>query len=452
MELNLFVKELFSKAQEEGFSEYEVYYVDRESLSISVYKEEVEKYNLNNSAGLSFRGKFGDRIGYSYTEILDEDAIEMLVKKAKENVLAIENNDIQFIYEGDKEYKEISTYHEELEDIPADKLINIAISMEKESKKYCNKVESFSGCSVSYSSGKYGIINSKGLNLSNKSNLLTAYVVPIVKDLDKMYDGCGYVVAKSLNDVKPDKIAKMGVDEALSKIGGTSIASGNYKVIINNEAMVSLLSTFAGIFSGDAVQKGLSLLKDKEGEIIATDIVNLVDDPHLEDGLASVSFDDEGVATLKTYLIKNGKLNSLLHNLKTANKAGVKSTGNGFKASYASPISVSPTNFYIEPGINSLEEMTKKINKGLIITDFAGLHSGANSITGDFSLAAKGFYIEDGIKTHPVEQITVAGNFFTLLNNIEEIGSDLKFPMSSVGSPSIIIKELSIAGEGAKNE
>lgn len=452
MELNLFVKELFSKAQEEGFSEYEVYYVDRESLSISVYKEEVEKYNLNNSAGLSFRGKFGDRIGYSYTEILDEDAIEMLVKKAKENVLAIENNDIQFIYEGDKEYKEISTYHEELEDIPADKLINIAISMEKEAKKYCNKVESFSGCSVSYSSGKYGIINSKGLNLSNKSNLLTAYVVPIVKDLDKMYDGCGYVVAKSLNDVKPDKIAKMGVDEALSKIGGTSIASGNYKVIINNEAMVSLLSTFAGIFSGDAVQKGLSLLKDKEGEIIAADIVNLVDDPHLEDGLASVSFDDEGVATLKTYLIKNGKLNNLLHNLKTANKAGVKSTGNGFKSSYASPISVSPTNFYIEPGINSLEEMTKKINKGLIITDFAGLHSGANSITGDFSLAAKGFYIEDGIKTHPVEQITVAGNFFTLLNNIEEIGSDLKFPMSSVGSPSIVIKELSIAGEGAKNE
>lgn len=452
MELNLFVKELFSKAQEEGFSEYEVYYVDRESLSISVYKEEVEKYNLNNSAGLSFRGKFGDRIGYSYTEILDEDAIEMLVKKAKENVLAIENNDIQFIYEGDKEYKEISTYHEELEDIPADKLINIAIGMEKEAKKYCNKVESFSGCSVSYSSGKYGIINSKGLNLSNKSNLLTAYVVPIVKDLDKMYDGCGYVVAKSLNDVKPDKIAKMGVDEALSKIGGTSIASGNYKVIINNEAMVSLLSTFAGIFSGDAVQKGLSLLKDKEGEIIAADIVNLVDDPHLEDGLASVSFDDEGVATLKTYLIKNGKLNSLLHNLKTANKAGVKSTGNGFKSSYASPISVSPTNFYIEPGIDSLEEMTKKINKGLIITDFAGLHSGANSITGDFSLAAKGFYIEDGIKTHPVEQITVAGNFFTLLNNIEEIGSDLKFPMSSVGSPSIVIKELSIAGEGAKNE
>lgn len=452
MELELFVDSLFKKASEAGFSEYEVYYVDRESLGISVYKEEVEKYNLNNSAGLSFRGKLGDRIGYSYTEILDEDAIDMLVKKAKENVSAIENNDIQFIYEGDKEYKKISTYYEALENLAPDKLINIAINMEKEAKKYCNKVESFSGCAISYSSGKYGIINSKGLNLKNKSNLLTAYVVPIVKDGENMYDGCGYVVAKSLDEIDPAKIAKMGVDEALSKIGATSIPAGNYKVIINNEAMVSLLSTFAGIFSGDAVQKGLSLLKGKEGEIIASDIVNLVDDPHLKDGLASVAFDDEGVATVKTYLIQDGKLNTLLHNLKTANKAGVKSTGNGFKASYASPISVSPTNFYIEPGVNSLEEMTKKIDKGLIITDLAGLHSGANSITGDFSLAAKGFYIENGVKTHPVEQITVAGNFFTLLTDIEEVGNDLKFPMSSVGSPSIMIKELSIAGEGSKNE
>lgn len=452
MELELFVKELFKKAEKAGFSEYEVYYVDRESLSISVYKEEVEKYSLNNSAGLSFRGKLGDKIGYSYTEILDEDAIDMLIKKAKENVLSIENDDIQFIYKGDKEYKEISTYYEALENIPADKLISIALEMEKEVKKYCDKVESFNGCAVAYSSGKYGIINSKGLNLHNKSNLLTAYVVPIVKDGDNMYDGFGYVVAKSLDEVDTIKIAKMGVDEALSKIGGSSLPSGNYKVIINNEAMVSLISTFAGIFSADSVQKGLSLLKGKEGEIIASDIVNLVDDPHLKDGLASVGFDDEGVATTKTYLIKNGKLDSLLHNLKTANKAGVKSTGNGFKASYASPISISPTNFYIEPGVNSLEEMTKKIDNGLIITDFAGLHSGANSITGDFSLAAKGFYIKNGVKTHPVEQITVAGNFFTLLNDIEEIGNDLKFPMSSVGSPSILIKELSIAGEGIKNE
>ena len=193
-------------------------------------------------------------------------------------------------------------------------------------------------------------------------------------------------------------------------------------------------------------------IKDKENTMIASEKVTIIDNPLLDNGLSSAPFDDEGVATFTKELVYEGKLNTLLHNLKTAHKQGVKSTGNGFKSSYASPISVSPTNFYIEPGTNSLEEIIKKINKGLIITDFAGLHSGANSITGDFSLAAKGFYIENGTKTKPVEQITVAGNFFALLKDVEEIGNDLKFPMSSVGSPSILIKELSIAGEGSDNE
>ncbi len=150
---------------------------------------------------------------------------------------------------------------------------------------------------------------------------------------------------------------------------------------------------------------------------------------------------------MKKCIIKDGKLTTLLHNLKTANKAGVKSTGNGFKSSYASPISVSPTNFYIEPGEKSLDEILKTVDTGLMITDFAGLHSGANAISGEFSLAVNGFFIENGEVSFPVEQITAAGNFFNIIKNIELIGSDLKFPLSSIGSPSIVIKELSIAGE-----
>ena len=447
MELKEFIDELFKEAKNNGFDEYEVYYVDSESLSINVYNEEVEKYKLNTSYGLSFRGKINGKIGYSYTEILDEDAIKMLVKNAKESALAIENEDIQFIYEGDKEYKEVNSYYESLENLPADKLIDLALSMEKESKKLDSRVSSFGGCGIGYSKSKYGIINSKGLNLENKSNMLSAYVVPIIKVGEDMHDGMGYVTANSLEEVDPKKLAKDGINEAISRIGGKSIPSGKYKTIINNEAMVSMLSTFAGVFSGDAAQKGLSLLKDKEGEIIASKKVTLLDDPHLEDGLASVSFDDEGVATKKKDIIHEGKLVTLLHNLKTAYKGNTKSTGNGFKSSYASPVGVSPTNFYIQKGTKSFDELLEEVGEGLLITEFAGLHSGANAITGDFSLAAKGFYIKDGKKDFPVEQITVAGNFFDLLKNVVEVGADLKFPMSSVGSPSIRVEGLSIAGK-----
>jgi PmbA protein len=438
---------LFKKAKEEGFTECEIYFIDRESLSIMIYQEEVDKYNLNKTFGLSFRGKFDEKIGYSYTEILDKEAIDMLVKNAKDGARAIESEDIQFIYEGDKEYNKVNSYSKDLENIDNEKLINLALDMEREARAYSKKVVNIGGCNIGYGSSNYGIYNTKGLELTNKSNLLTAYITSIVEEDGNKYDGTGYVTATSLEQVNPKKIAEDGVEEALARIGGKSIPSGKYKTIIFNEAMVSFLGAFIGIFDGDAAQKGFSLLKGKEGEIIASDNLTIVDDPLLEGGLSSTPFDDEGVATYKKEIIGKGVLKTLLHNLKTANKAGIKTTGNGFKASYASPVGISSTNFYIENGEKSLEELMVEVSEGLIVTDLAGLHSGANSITGDFSLAAKGFYIKNGKKSFPVEQITVAGNYFDLLKNIQEIGNDLKFPMSSIGSPSILLRELSIAGK-----
>ncbi|SCI76162.1 peptidase PmbA [uncultured Clostridium sp.] len=447
MDFKEFKNILFEKALNEGFEDCEIYYTDGEDISITVYEGEVEKYNLDKSFGLSFRGMLNGKMGYSYTEILDDKAIDMLIKNAKEASKCIESTDEQFIYEGDKNYSKVQTYSEKLENIDTAKLIEIALDLEKQTKEYSDKVVNISSCKVSYSSSKNGIYNTKGLELSNKGNLIIAYVIPIVEDNNEKQDGMGYKIADSLEEIDTKEIAKQGVKEALSKLGGSTISSGNYKTIIYNEAMASLLETFADIFSGEAAQRGLSLLKGKEGEIIASDIVSIVDDPLLDKGLASTPFDDEGVATFKKNIVSNGVLNTLLHNLKTAHKANVKTTGNGFKASYSSPVSVEPTNFYIEKGEASIGELMKEVKEGIMVTDFAGLHSGANSITGDFSLAAKGFYIKDGKKEYPVEQITVAGNFFDLLKNIKFIGNDLNFPISSVGAPSVIVEGLSVAGK-----
>lgn len=447
MEFLEFKNLLFNKALNDGFNECEIYYMNRESLSITVYEQEVEKYSLNKTFGLSFRGKIKGKMGYSYTEVLDEEAIDMLIKNAIDGAMSIESEDVQFIYEGDKEYSKVSSYSEKLENVDSEELIKLAIDMEKESRAFSDKVINIGGCSISYGNSKYGIYNTKGLELTNKGNLLSAYVVPIIEVDGEKYDGCGYITANSVDEVDPKALAEYGVNEALSKVGGKSILSGKYKTLIFNEAMVSLLGAFEGIFDADSAQKGLSLLKGKEGEIVASDIVTLVDNPLLENGLASTPFDDEGVATFKKEIISKGKLNTLLHNLKTSHKAGIKSTGNGFKASYASPVNIAPTNFYIEKGNKSLDELIEEIGEGLMVTEFAGLHSGANFITGDFSLAAKGFYIEGGKKTYPVEQITIAGNYFELLKMIEEIGNDLKFPMTSLGSPSLIVKELMVAGK-----
>lgn len=447
MELNKFKEELFKKSKEVGFESSEIYVINSESLSISIYNKEVEGYNLKKSFGLSFRGIINGKIGYAHTRILDEDSLDMLINTAKSAALLIENEDTQFIYKGDKSYKDVICYNNEIENIDPKELINLGLQIENECKFYNKHVINTGGCKIVYSKGETQIFNTKGLNLKNKQNILYAYVIPIVEINGQKQDGTGYKIATNINQINPKEIAKMGVDEALSKINSKSIKTGSYKTALYNEAMVSLLGAFCDVFSADATQKGLSLLKDKENTMIASENVTIIDNPLLDNGLSSAPFDDEGVATFKKEVVSNGKLTTLLHNLKTANKANTKSTGNGFKNSYSSSVSISPSNFYIKSGDKSFDEILGIIDEGILITEFAGLHSGANAITGDFSLASKGFYIKNGKKAYPIDQITVAGNFFDLLKQIKFVGDDLTFPLSSIGSPTVIVEGLSIAGK-----
>ena len=137
-----------------------------------------------------------------------------------------------------------------------------------------------------------------------------------------------------------DAIARDAVDEALFMLKAAPVPSGTYRAIIEAKCMPDMLGAFSGVFSAESAQKGLSLLAGKEGEMIASEAVTLMDDPLLPGGLGSQPFDAEGVATRTKAVIENGKLTTLLHNLKTARKAGVKTTGNAAKAGYAGAVNV----------------------------------------------------------------------------------------------------------------
>ena len=194
----------------------------------------------------------------------------------------------------------------------------------------------------------------------------------------------------------------------------------------------------------------MSKLNDKIGEKIASEQVNIVDNPFMKEGLSSRNFDSEGVASKKTNIIQKGVLNTHLYNLKLAKKLNKNSTGHGNKSSYKSTISIAPSNLYIEPTDVDYNNMVESLDKGLIITELQGLHSGVNTVSGDFSLSAKGYFVENGKIKRAVNQITVAGNFYEMLENVEKVGSDLEFTMPSagyIGSPTIKIKSLSIAGK-----
>jgi PmbA protein len=196
----------------------------------------------------------------------------------------------------------------------------------------------------------------------------------------------------------------------------------------------------------EGLQERIEFSIGRVGEKIAADCVTLMDDPLMPHGEGSRPFDAEGVASRTKVVIDGGELKTLLYNLKTARKDGVKTTGNASKAGYGAPVRVAPTYFFFAPGSLSLEGLMEKMGDGLVLTELEGLHSGANSVSGDFSLSAKGFSVKAGKKADAVEQITIAGNFFEMLKQVRAMGADLKFPGSNVGSPSVDIGEMAIAG------
>ncbi len=450
MQAKQFIKNLFGAGKKAGIEDMEVFIQGNSILELMVFQGEIDKFSKAEEKGLSFRGIYEGKMGYSYTEKIDEASIEFLVNDVISNTKIIDSDEQETIFKGSDHYNEVNTFNLELEQTPIDKKIEFIKLIEKEALSLDDRVESINYCIYGDQSRENMIVNTKGLNLESKINSAYMYISVVVKDDNDIKTAFRYKLYTDFNKFDYKAIAKDVVEEALSLLGAESIKSDNYPVILRNNVAAVILDGFSGIFSADNVQKSLSLLKGKLNQKIASERITIVDDPFMEDGTETKSFDSEGFATKFKKVINKGVLATYLHNSKTAKKDGVQSTGNAFKSSYKAPITIAPTNMYIEKGNKELDEMVKEMQNGLLIIDVQGVNSGLNPISGDFSLAATGYEIKEGKINRSVSNITIAGNLFELLNDVEDIGNDLVFLMPSngyIGSPSLKIKSLSVAGE-----
>jgi len=305
-------------------------------------------------------------------------------------------------------------------------------------------------CVLSRGAGEVWIANSKGLSARYKDNYAMGYVQPKMVDGEDVKTGFAYHAGSEWSAFDAPALAREAVAEAVSKLGAAQVESGAYDVLIGRDAMMDLLDAFAGVFSAESVQKGFSLLAGKLGQTVASEAVTIRDDALLPGTMGSAPFDSEGVSGKNKAVIENGVLQTFLHNRKTAVKDGVASTGNGFKASFRASVGIQPTNFYIVPTKATQADMLAKLGTGLYITELAGLHAGTNEISGDFSLSASGFVVENGILAAPVEQITIAGSFFKLLADIEAVGGDFRWGMPGggcFGSPNVLVRGMRVSGK-----
>ncbi len=443
-----FKEAVIAEAKALGLTDYEIYYQAEESTSVSTFRHEVNEFTGSMEGGLCFRCIAGGRMGYASTEALNAAEAKRIVAVAVENALALEANDPVFLVEGGQTYTEPQrqTYT-----LPTTEDL-IAKTLEAHEALYAADPKVIDGSvAKGYSiHTELAIYNSRGLDLQNSNDMTAIMVGAVVSDGTAMEND--YQMKEGeLSAMDTVALSKKAVDTALSKLGGEVPTTGVYPVVFHPEAMSDLLATFSSVFSSEAAQKGLSKLAGQEGTKIASDIVTLVDDPFYKDNPVPCPFDAEGSPTFVKNLIEKGELKTLLYNLKTAAIAGKQTTGNASKASYNSSVAVRPFTMYLAPGEISEEELLQRAGNGIYINALAGLHAGADPVTGDFSLQSAGYLIEDGKKSAHIKSFTVAGNFFDLLKNIEAVANNFDLPMAisstAYGAPSVLVSALSIAGK-----
>lgn len=447
MELTLAKKIIFDAAKAAGLEEYEIYYMNSSSLSAEALKDTLSGFSCGSGGGISFRCMVNGKMGYASTELFEQQELTDLVRRACDNARYIEKEDTAPIFAGSESYAVLN--------LPAFTPLSAAdakaMTLDMQSKVYAAHESVTDGTQSACMSSEIEIYlcNSHGLELSNRVGLNGIYAMPIIKIGEESADGFAFSLCSDKEKVAT--LAKKATDEAVAKIGAGGVASGKYNVVLAGSEMRSILSVFSSAFSARNAQLGLSLLAGKEGQKIAADCVCITDDPMRDGAPVQTHFDGEGVATYKKDVVKDGVLSTLLYDLTTAAKAGIASTGNGMRGSYASQVNIAPFNFSICPGNITEDELIAKAENGIYITEVKGLHAGADATTGDFSIESEGFVIENGKKGGYVRSFTIAGNFFELLKNFDSLSDTVDWGIPGgftvFGAPAVLIKDMSVAGK-----
>ncbi len=423
-----------------GITDLEVFAVRNKSLKLSVYQNKLDQHVISDVESITIRGIYDDKLSTVRFEHLDDDKVDQMLDLLIENAKALTVKEPAIIYEGSKTYPEVKDELFDFSSVDVKDKITLLKNIESGILEDKN-VKQVQSTIYQEIDTETKLVNSKGLNLSRHNTYAYAYAIGVFEKDDDVKTAYDIKLAKSFSEFDSNEIIQKTLEKGIAKLGGQSVTSDSYPVVFSNEMFADILEVFTSIFSGEAAFRNLTSLKDKVGQRIADSRVNFIDDPLFEDAYFKMPFDDEGVACKKRYVVENGVFKGFNHSLKTAKIFNEQATGNSFGGG------ISTTNFYLEPSSISFDEMIKDITNGIYITDLVGLHAGVKTVSGEFSLQAGGFRIINGKITTPVKMIVVSGNYFDMLNDIEQFANDLKLNLSGVGSPSVYIKQLVIGGE-----
>jgi PmbA protein len=442
----LIAEKILSLASSLKVDSADVYIRSHTSTSIEVKDQAVDAFDRARDIGAGLRVLVGGRLGFAFTTDLSDSALASLARAAVTNARNIEPDEHHFIPEKPSApYQSVGIYDLEIPALTEKDKIDRVMAMEREAFAVDPRIKRIRKAQAAFSDSETLILNTKGAEVSYKGTACSSSIEVVAEDKGESQAGSEFDVNRFYRRLEIEEVGRKAARRALDLLGARHIDSVKAPVVLEAPVAQEFLSLMAGGFSAESVQKKRSLFIGKLDREVASPLITVHDDGLLEGGLGTAPSDDETVPAKKKTVIAKGRLAMFLYNIYTARKDRTESTGNGMRGGFKGLPGVGVTNLYLEPGRGTLEDLIASVDRGLLVTDVMGMHT-ANSISGDFSVGAAGFWIEKGRKAYPVREIAIAGNILDVMKNVDAVGGDLRFS-GRIGSPSLRIKELSIGGK-----
>ncbi len=430
-----------------GASDAEAWAEESTSRRIRVYGGEVESLSDAGGRGVGVRAFAGTRSGYSYGTDLSEEGVAEVARAARAAADVADEDEYEGLPDefGTAPVDDLAS--PALADWSTARKVELALEIERAARAR-EGVTQVENAVYSDAEGSVALVNSRGFSESYSATQAWAYASAFAGEGADLMTGMGVDLGRDPGALDPEAIGAEAAERALALVGARQPESRRCPVVLDAFVAASFLGFIGAMLSADAVQRGRSLFAGREGDEVADPALRLADDGAHPEGPASAPFDGEGSATRRTSLIEEGRLQGFLYDVRTARKAGARTTGNAGRGSYRSPPGVSTTNLVIEPGEDDLAALISRAGDGLYVTEVAGLHSGVNPVSGTFSVGASGLLVEGGELGAPAREMTIASDLVGMLQAVRAVGSEARWvPFGgSVKAPPILIGEMAVSG------
>jgi PmbA protein len=443
------VQEVVAALQEEGAAG-DAYLTVGKETEIDVVDARVEKLSYAGSKGLGVRALVDHKTGYAYTSDLTPASVQQVVRDALELAAASDADEYRTLPEPQPiDAPDLAIYDPAMLTTPTDAKVAFAEAMAQAALAADPRVVLVPRAKYMDAVGDVFLANSNGFSGSYQKSMAAAFLQAMAAEGEERAMGTSISVDTSLANLDAVAIGADAATKAAGLLGGRPVPTQRATVVYSPWAASGLVGALARALTGEAMQRNRSFLQGKMGADVASDVVSVLDNGRLRGGIATRPFDGEGTPTRATRLIDEGLLQAVLHDAYSAARQGTDSSGNASRSSHRSAPALAPSNFYIQPGPTSPEELIAGVDEGLYVVDTMNTHS-INPVSGDYSVSAQGYWIKDGKLTFPVNNVTIALPLAELLKNVRAVGNDLHFfPFGgAIGSPTFRVDGVMIGGSG----